>query len=235
MAMTRMTVASCLACTDCLFAGTALLAAIAMVTLCAPEVALGQNLTGTINGIVVDSSGAVIPHASVNITNDETGVIARSTFTDKSGFYSAPSLLPDTYDIKVQAPGFNTTEVSAIHLNVDEAIPVNVTMRIGSVATQVSVTSTRNTPDIEDASTGTQVEGKQITEIPLSSRNFLQFLSHELGVNAGTGDNPRGNVKISGSSFTSPSSSSCSEDREQALTDKCTLIKRKINLRGNYV
>jgi hypothetical protein len=67
-----------------------------------------QNLTGTINGVIEDASGAVIPGAKVIIANAETGVIERSITANSGGRYEAAALLSGTYKITVQAPGFQT-------------------------------------------------------------------------------------------------------------------------------
>src|SRR5260370_26504701 len=72
---------------------------------------------GTISGTVVDSSGRVIPNASISITNIATG-ISRTVTTNADGVYTAPNLLPGTYDLKFTAPGFKTDLRSGIGLTV---------------------------------------------------------------------------------------------------------------------
>jgi hypothetical protein len=73
------------------------------------SVAHAQNLTGPINGVVKDTSGAVIPGARVTLSNAATGIVARVVKTDKVGRYDAPSLVIGTSKVTAQAPGFKTT------------------------------------------------------------------------------------------------------------------------------
>ena len=171
---------------------------IVVLYLCAIGSARGQNLTGAINGIVRDSTGAVIPHATVTIANFDTGLIVRTLSTDPGGRYAAPSLLVGTYTVTVQAEGFATTSIKTIALNVDQAIPIDVILQAGSVTTKVAVRAARLAPDLEDAAASTLIPQKAVTELPLNQRNFLQFLSLQPGVNAGTGTISRGPVGITG-------------------------------------
>lgn len=159
---------------------------------------LAQNLTGTINGVVKDPSGAVIPGAKVTLANAATGVIARKLTTDKGGRYDAPALLVGTYKITVQAEGFKTT-VEQVALNLDQSIPVDLTLEVGSVSSQVTVS---NGPgiglDLEDSAQSTLVEQKEVTELPINQRNFVQFIALQPGVNGGTGTITRGPLAVAG-------------------------------------
>ena len=162
------------------------------------SVSFAQNLTGTINGVVEDSSGAVVPNAMVTIANAETGVVERVLKTDTGGRYEAPALLSGTYKITVRANGFETAVVAAVPLNVDQSIPVNVALKVGSVTSQVSVSTAVTGPDVEDSAQSTLIEKKEVTELPLNQRNFLQFLSLQPGVNGGTGTITRGPLGVAG-------------------------------------
>jgi hypothetical protein len=158
----------------------------------------GQNLTGTVNGIVADASGAVIPGATVTITNAETGVVERTMKTDKGGRYGAAALLSGTYKITVQAQGFQTSVVPRVVLDVDRSIPVNVTLRVGSVTSQITVSNVVSGPDVEDSAQATLIEQKEVTELPLNQRNFVQFISLQPGVNGGTDTITRGPLGVAG-------------------------------------
>ncbi|MGB7266883.1 MAG: TonB-dependent receptor [Terracidiphilus sp.] len=158
----------------------------------------GQNLTGTINGSVSDSSGAMVPGATVTIANAETGVVERSIKTDSGGRYQAPALLAGTYRITIQANGFAPVVVASVPLNVDQSIPVNITLKLGTVTSQVSVAETISGPDVEDSAQGTLIEQKEVTELPLNQRNFVQFISLQPGVNGGTGTITRGPLAVAG-------------------------------------
>ena len=158
----------------------------------------GQNLTGTINGLVTDGSGAVIPGAQVTIANAETGVVERSIKTDSGGRYEAPALLAGTYRITIEATGFAPVVVASVPLNVDQSIPVNISLKLGTVTSQVSVAEAVTGPDVEDSAQGTLIEQKEVTELPLNQRNFVQFISLQPGVNGGTGTITRGPLAVAG-------------------------------------
>jgi carboxypeptidase family protein/TonB-dependent receptor-like protein len=160
--------------------------------------ALAQNLTGTINGTVRDESGAVIPNAAVTITDSGTGVVARRLQTNGSGRYEAPSLQQGIYTVQVTIPGFETVVVKQIKLNVDQALPVDATMHVGVVTAQVEVTEDQLVVDTEDNAAETTIEGKEVTDLPLGQRNFVQLLQLQPGVNAGIGTIPRGPTNVSG-------------------------------------
>ena len=158
---------------------------------------LSQNLTGTINGVVQDSLGAVIPGAKVTISYAETGVVERSLTTDSGGRYEAAALLSGAYKITVQAAGFQT-QVVQVSLNVDQAVPINVTLKVGSVTTQVAVSTAVTGLDVEDSAQSTLIAKQEVTELPLNQRNFVQFISLQPGVNGGTGTITRGPLAVAG-------------------------------------
>src|SRR5581483_434820 len=161
-----------------------------------------QNLTGTINGVVTDGSGAVIPGAKVTLSNAATGVVTRVLKTDKGGRYNAPALLIGIYKVTVQAQGFETT-VETVQLDLDKSVPVDAVLKVGSVTTEVVVASGVNTGlDLEDAAQSTLIEQKEVTELPLNQRNFVQFIALQPGVNGGTGTITRGPLAVAGGNNT---------------------------------
>src|SRR5216684_7876864 len=93
---------------------------------------------GTISGTVVDSSGRVIPNAGISITNVATG-ISRAVTTNADGLYSAPNLLPGTYDLKFTAPGFKTEVRSGIGLTVGANLALDLTMQVGTMKETIEV------------------------------------------------------------------------------------------------
>jgi hypothetical protein len=169
-----------------------------LAVLAATGFCFGQNLTGTINGVVKDTSGALVPGAKVTLANAATGMVARTVTTDKGGRYNAPSLLVGTYKITVQAEGFKTT-VESVALNLDESVPVDVVLEVGSVSSQVTVSGAVATGlDLEDSAQSTLVEQKEVTELPMNQRNFVQFISLQPGVNGATGTVTRGPLAVAG-------------------------------------
>ena len=78
---------------------------------------MAQDITGSIVGTVKDQSGAVVPRATVTITNTDTGIVARTLSSNENGVYSVPSLAIGHYSITAEASGFKKATVSAIQLH----------------------------------------------------------------------------------------------------------------------
>lgn len=145
--------------------------------------ALGQSAdTGALTGLAKDSSGALISGATVTITNTETG-LTRTVVTGHGGVYDFPLLPPGTYKIDFRAAGFEVLEVPAAHVNITETSQVDGVLVVGSVQQSVTVTDTSNSDVQTQSSTiGTLIGSKEITDIPLTTRNYTQILSMSPGV-----------------------------------------------------
>src|SRR4029450_2891728 len=110
------------------------LLAVAVTCCCLlPHTAGAQAVTGTILGRATDTSGAVLPGATVTLTHTETGR-TRTVVTDSAGEFTAPSLSPGTYTISVELSGFKTVAVSNVRLGVDQKVRVEVHLELGGVA-----------------------------------------------------------------------------------------------------
>src|SRR5579859_7137273 len=101
--------------------------------------AFGQVLTGTISGVVTDSTEAVVPNAAVTINNADTRVTVWRGMTNESGLYRAPALPVGRYDVIVELQGFKRADVAGINLTVDQRATINVTLQPGAVAESVTV------------------------------------------------------------------------------------------------
>src|SRR5580704_9661635 len=88
----------------------------------------------TLSGTLTDPSGGVIPNAKLSIKNVATG-IEREVTSDSSGVYSAPNLLPGTYDVTVTAPGFGTAVQNGVTLTVGAQQLLNFNMKVGDATT----------------------------------------------------------------------------------------------------
>ena len=97
--------------------------------LCASQ-ARAQVSGATLAGTVTDSSGGVIPNAQVSITDVSTGV-TRNVISDSAGLYTAPNLLPGTYEIRVTAMGFSTQVQKGITLTVGAQQALDIKMQVG--------------------------------------------------------------------------------------------------------
>src|SRR6266852_1374788 len=131
---------------------------------------------GSITGEVKDQTGAVAPNAPVTVTNSKTNV-ARSTATNSAGIYSFPDLTPGTYQVKVAAPGFETVVKTNIELQVQQTARVDFSLSVGQTSNTVEVSASGALLSTENATVGTVVEEKRISELPLNGRNFFSLVA----------------------------------------------------------
>src|SRR5947209_3501427 len=163
----------------------------ALILSCAGSAAYAQGSFFTsLSGTVVDSSGAVIPGADVKIKNNGTG-IENNTITASDGGFTIPSLPGGVYSVTVSLTGFKTVTLSAVTLNAAVPANVKVTLGVGTLAENVTVTGDSalvvqtRTPAI-----ATNLTGVQIASLPLTSRNALDSLTGLPGFNtSGTARN----------------------------------------------
>src|SRR5260370_1827713 len=142
-----------------------------------------QVAGGTISGTVSASSGRVINNVQITITNVATGV-TRDVTTNDEGFYSAPNLLPGTYEAKFSAKGFNTDVRKGIELSVGASVGLDQTMRVGSVAETVSVQSEVPAIQLSTSDMSAVVNATTVRELPLNGRSWTDLAQLQPGVNA---------------------------------------------------
>lgn len=131
-----------------------------------------QSGAGSIQGTVTDSTGAVIPQASIHVVNQATGV-AVDTKTDSAGFYQVPDLFTGTYTVTISALGMKTYEQN-IELLVDQAAVINATMNPGSVTQLVHVNANAVQLTTTDSGVvGTTLENARINQLPMNGRDIL--------------------------------------------------------------
>src|SRR5262249_25246798 len=145
---------------------------------------LAQNITGSISGIVKDPSGAVVANANVVLTNTDTGIAVRTVKTNGAGEYSAPLLPIGHYKVTVEAAGFKTSVQQGIELNVNEKLTINATLRVGSTTETVLVEATPVQVDLNSATATGLVDGTQIRELSLNTRNYEQLVTLLPGVSS---------------------------------------------------
>jgi hypothetical protein len=115
------------------------LARLLLFAFLALSMAHAQISTGTIVGIVADSTGGVVPNAAVIITHTATGEI-RSFKTNDNGQFNAPFMPLGDYVISVSAAGFQNETLSGINLQVDQSASLHIALKVGSVSQTVEVT-----------------------------------------------------------------------------------------------
>ena len=124
-------------------------------------IALAQVTTGTILGTVSDSTGAVIPGATVNLRNVETG-ISRTVTTDAAGRYRAPQLGLGSYEITAEAAGFQTEVRSGVTMTVGREAMVDFTLQVGAVAERITVTGEAPLIETTNATVSSLVDEREI-------------------------------------------------------------------------
>jgi hypothetical protein len=143
--------------------------ATALVCLCTAGV-FAQEFRATISGRIFDGTGASIVGAQVQAQHTGTQETANAT-VDASGVYSLPFLRPGVYRITVRSDGFKTFIRDNINVQVGQIVGLDVTMELGAVTETVEVTSEIALLETQTASRAGIVNTKQITELPLNSRN----------------------------------------------------------------
>jgi outer membrane receptor protein involved in Fe transport len=166
---------------------TTLAACVVVLMLC--QAAFSQGNLGRLMGVVTDQTGGVIAGANVTVVDVQRGV-SRTLVTDDSGEYSAPSLIPGQYELRVEAMGFNKFNRQNITIEVGQEVRVDASLTPGSQTQTVTVTE--SVPDITttNATLGGVIENQALTELPLSGRNYLHLLDDKPGVQMKPGGGP---------------------------------------------
>ena len=162
--------------------------------------AYGQGgATGAIGGAVVDTSGASIGGAEVQIVNASTESIVRKLSTNADGDFVATLLPPGTYYVVVNKSGFGEAKAEGIEVRVTETTRVTVTLKPGTVSERVEISAHVSSVETTNAATGESIGTSTIRELPLATQNYQQLLTlssgaqSELNASAQLG---RGNVRV---------------------------------------
>ncbi len=154
-----------------------------ILLLCVASLALAQSSTGTIQGSVFDAQGAVIPNASVTVTNLGTSRVS-TVKSDGQGLFSLPALDPGPYKVEVQETNFQTT-TQQVTLQTAQVVNLEFKLQPGSTSQTVDVTAETPIIDTSTSGIGNIVTGRQITDLPLNGRNFTQLAAMVPGVTRG--------------------------------------------------
>lgn len=156
--------------------GTRLLTALACLMalgLVRPPAALAQA-TGTIAGVVTDESGAVLPGATVEVTNTATGQ-TRMAVTGADGHFTVPLLQPGSYDVKMTLEGFRVFVRQGVTVTVESTARVDMQLTVGQIEESVTVSAEAPLVETRHAQLGVVVDQEKIVELPLNGRNFTQL------------------------------------------------------------
>jgi Carboxypeptidase regulatory-like domain/TonB dependent receptor len=140
-----------------------------------------QVNTGTISGVVQDTSGAVIAGATLSIRNVDTG-IATSIKSDAGGRYVVPNLPIGDYEVEAQQPGFRTEIRRGITLTVGREEVINLTLNVGQLADTVTVTAEAPVIETTTAAMSSLVDQRTIRDLPLNGRSYDQLAMLQPGV-----------------------------------------------------
>ncbi|HTV05827.1 MAG TPA: TonB-dependent receptor [Acidobacteriaceae bacterium] len=176
----------------------------ALVVLCllpfAP-LAHGQSIYGTIYGTVTDTSGAVVPGATVTVT-DVTKNTSTKVQSNASGAYTVQNLIPDEYSLAIGFTGFKTFTQTGIHLYADTSIRIDATLAAGATSQTVEV-SANAVPELktDHADVSTILSSHEVENLPVAGQNFanLQLLlpgAQLLPWNHAPDENPQGSAQI---------------------------------------
>ena len=150
--------------------------ALALILLAScPSVYLyAQIPTATVNGLVKDSQGALIPQAHVSVTSVKQGII-RNSLTNPDGSYFVSDLQPDEYTIEISATGFATVQYQHVHLEAGNTTTLDTELSPAAQATTLQVTGAEHAVDLTQSMVQGQITSNTIQNIPLNGRNFLEL------------------------------------------------------------
>jgi hypothetical protein len=136
--------------------------------------------TGSISGTVKDAQGAVVQAATVQLQNEATGVVL-TVQTDPAGFYNFPSLTIGIYDVTFEKDGFEKFVQTKVVIDIDTEQRVDAALKVGSTSEQITVISTEAQVDTENAELGDVITGKEMADMPISSRSYTDLLALQPG------------------------------------------------------
>jgi hypothetical protein len=171
------------------------LASLALLLCLLPRTSSAQAVSGTILGDVKDSTGAVVPGATITLTNTGTGQ-SKTVITDSKGEFSAPQMPTGTYNVIAEMSGFKKVSLANVRLGVDQKVRVDVKLELGAMTEAVEIQA--EVPLVQTASSdlSATIESKTIETLPLNGRNFVALTRTVPGVTRG---NPGSNIDGGGS------------------------------------
>jgi hypothetical protein len=146
-----------------------------------PAGAAAQSTTGSISGRVSDESGAVLPGVALVATHVETGR-QRTQVSDAEGRYRILDLAPGVYRLSATLDGFKSATRDGLTVGVSQGVSADLRLDVGTLQEQVSVTATVTDVDFGTTAVGGRVTARQIEQLPLNGRSYLQLATLQPGV-----------------------------------------------------
>jgi hypothetical protein len=138
--------------------------------------AFSQGITTTsLSGAVVDPTGAVVSGATIVVKEETTGAEYRSVSAG-NGTFSVPALISGVYSVTVSANGFKQAVIKSVKINAGIPASVNATLEVGATTDTVVVQGGAEVMQTQSASISTTITGRQITDLPFTSRNVTDLL-----------------------------------------------------------
>ncbi len=170
--------------------------------------AAGQAVFGSIIGTVTDPQGNAVAGAKVTVTS-VTKSFTYDTTTNESGNYSVTHLIPDTYKIHIESPGFKGTDIPSVAVSADASANVDVQLQVGAVTQTIEVTGEIPQLQTDRADVDVQFSQKYVEDLPVLNRNFTSFEllspgTQKLpGFNHAATENPQGGgqIQVNGQHF----------------------------------
>ncbi len=167
---------------------SSILLALAM-SLCLSGLAIGQEISGSIVGTVKDSAGAVVPGATVTVTDPaKDNQVVRTVTTNDEGEFTVANVAISTYDIAVEAANFKKAVSTGVKVDVGQRRNVEIALTAGNVSETVTIEADRVSVELNTPTVGTTISGDQVRELPINNRNFVQLLTLAPGVSSNLSD-----------------------------------------------
>lgn len=153
-----------------------------LVTLFAITLSLwGQDSRGNISGTVTDQQSGTVSGAIVIVTNTGTGTMVRLT-SGSNGYYEAPLLLPGSYSVTVESPGFKKMVRSGITLALGERLQIDIQLEVGGTTESVTVSGEAPMIDTSTVNTGRAISNREIMDLPVLGNNISMLSRFSPGV-----------------------------------------------------
>jgi hypothetical protein len=153
-------------------------------TLATGLVLYAQDISGSIGGSILDPTGAAVPNAKIAVTNTDRNQVVRNVISAGDGTYSLPFLTIGTYSIKVEAPGFRVSTRENVKLSVKDQLTINIALEVGSTSEQVTVQEAPVAVELGNPAISSLMDGTQIRELSISTRNYEQLVALIPGVSS---------------------------------------------------
>src|SRR5216683_1840270 len=170
---------------------------------CAANAAAQASRVGaTLEGIVRDISGAVIPNSKITLHNPLTNQF-RALTTDEQGFFRAEQLAVGTYEVRVEQTGFAPYRQAGVGVSLGQTVHLDIVLAPASASEQVTVNAQPSSLDPSQSSVVSSVDQERIEELPVRSRNYLDFVLLAPGVSSSPiASGASGSTPLTGSGFT---------------------------------